>query len=805
MGSYLTLRRISFQLRYIPSAFPSQAIIIIKILISHLQMSSEEQTTRVSSVAGGDAAAQNSATSVGPNASGSNQPVTYDNAVVALESDFASLDVHKFFAGNMRLAYSRTQGRYVVAAEDLPAGTVVLEQTPFAGVVSDRFLAAICSYCFGPITQLAVKCAGCKTVHYCSQQCMRAQKFIHSAECSTVGKLPTLGIQGETTSLRCVIRGMFIAHVERLAIEDEKKKLSQRNQALREWRPRPGHNAEDVAALMTHRDKFSPDIIQTIEKIMTKLGTIFPAAVWPSDGVKRATDLYLQLHVNAHHITDPNKQPIGLGLYAAASYMNHSCNPTCVYHFGPNGAIVMRTIRDVKKGEELSFSYIDLYNPSYSRRKTLKGKYFFDPAAVTVDEGFCEAPIPAPSVAGIESMEASPETTAATDAETKADVGEKKSDAVEATHSEKKQIKYLARYDAAAIIAEDRLIGGLKCVKCETGTLNYHVLKSIQDPPACLKALMERYKRTQGADESKVAAPEGGSQPASDVESPMSEAEIAQAKYLTVGTANKQPYNLPLAVTEYSQVRCDSCDYFVVFSDLEKWLNAVQAYFDVALRVLAYPSTSAAGRFSTPIQIARHMIEEQVIGLTTNMRAKAAASPAEALSSIRCPSEIQAMMPRAPPGSIQLAKLHPFHAISLNAYLAMLQVARMSGDLKLLTKYGQLALTCLKALNMANHPEAADSHLAVGDGYAWMGGEAPVMESTVRTQPPVIADPNQIKSYLALAAKNYVAATAIRANCYGARHHLTKQAARRIVEFSEHVSQEERNRFKAELAEAKKK
>lgn len=75
------------------------------------------------------------------------------------------------------------------------------------------------------------------------------------------------------------------------------------------------------------------------------------------------------------------QEPIGLGLYSTASYLNHSCDPTCVYHFGLNGAIVMKAIRDIKSDEQVTFAYVDLYQPSYIRQANLAESYFIDKCA----------------------------------------------------------------------------------------------------------------------------------------------------------------------------------------------------------------------------------------------------------------------------------------------------------------------------------------------------------------------------------------------------------------------------------------
>lgn len=78
--------------------------------------------------------------------------------------------------------------------------------------------------------------------------------------------------------------------------------------------------------------------------------------VW--QGTDVATKLLLQVQCTAHHITDPNKRRIGLVCMFQLRISIIPVAPTCVYHF-VNGHIVMTAINDV--GEELTYSYIDLY------------------------------------------------------------------------------------------------------------------------------------------------------------------------------------------------------------------------------------------------------------------------------------------------------------------------------------------------------------------------------------------------------------------------------------------------------------
>ena len=57
------------------------------------------------------------------------------------------------------------------------------------------------------------------------------------------------------------------------------------------------------------------------------------------------------------------------GLYINCSFFNHSCDPNCFY-YGIANMLIVKTIKDIKKGEELTVSYIEP-KPAYMRKNEL--------------------------------------------------------------------------------------------------------------------------------------------------------------------------------------------------------------------------------------------------------------------------------------------------------------------------------------------------------------------------------------------------------------------------------------------------
>ena len=87
-----------------------------------------------------------------------------------------------------------------------------------------------------------------------------------------------------------------------------------------------------------------------------------------------------KLESNAFTVSDYDLSSIsGIGLYALAAAINHSCNPNCCQTFdlSTSAALSIRALRNIEKGEEITIAYIDVGKPTWSRRKELQKAYGF--------------------------------------------------------------------------------------------------------------------------------------------------------------------------------------------------------------------------------------------------------------------------------------------------------------------------------------------------------------------------------------------------------------------------------------------
>jgi SET domain len=98
---------------------------------------------------------------------------------------------------------------------------------------------------------------------------------------------------------------------------------------------------------------------------------------------KDARSLLYSIQCNAHQILNSKEGETGvaLGLFPYTSMMNHSCSPNCIHRFlieeGRPPRLIMRAIANIAKGEELCYSYVNLYQSTEARRSQLESAYSF--------------------------------------------------------------------------------------------------------------------------------------------------------------------------------------------------------------------------------------------------------------------------------------------------------------------------------------------------------------------------------------------------------------------------------------------
>ncbi|XP_061847077.1 histone-lysine N-methyltransferase SMYD3 isoform X3 [Colius striatus] len=87
--------------------------------------------------------------------------------------------------------------------------------------------------------------------------------------------------------------------------------------------------------------------------------------------------IFSQVTCNCFTISSGEMQDVGVGLYPSMSLLNHSCDPNCVIIF-EGYQLLLRSVREIQIGEELTISYIETLMPTSERQKQLMRQYCFE-------------------------------------------------------------------------------------------------------------------------------------------------------------------------------------------------------------------------------------------------------------------------------------------------------------------------------------------------------------------------------------------------------------------------------------------
>ena len=110
----------------------------------------------------------------------------------------------------------------------------------------------------------------------------------------------------------------------------------------------------------------------TIE-LMSQAASSYSASREPISFIQTLTARIL---INAHTLTTPSLDPLGLCLSPRSALMNHSCTPNTVIVFS-GFTLTLRSLAAISREAELSISYIDVTNTTTARQSELRSRYFF--------------------------------------------------------------------------------------------------------------------------------------------------------------------------------------------------------------------------------------------------------------------------------------------------------------------------------------------------------------------------------------------------------------------------------------------
>ena len=273
-------------------------------------------------------------------------------------------------------------GRYVMAAVDMPAGTVVLAELAAAWAVQPAAAAAHCHYCLRPAPiSLAVPCAGCSAASYCSGRCRRADANAgHAAECG--GPFVKAGLPAAAVLARRVAAGLgsgdwdarLVAKVEALQTHVDSRRIE------------PGCVGPAAAglALCAALAGGGPGVGDAATALAEQLWRVETNAM----GISELVGGGHLLGGGGGAVQAMEQQRVGLGLFPTAALLNHCCRPTAALRFklcppppapAAPPTVELVTVRPVRAGEEVSISYgpVAGWMDTPKRRKALEQQYHF--------------------------------------------------------------------------------------------------------------------------------------------------------------------------------------------------------------------------------------------------------------------------------------------------------------------------------------------------------------------------------------------------------------------------------------------
>ena len=268
------------------------------------------------------------------------------------------------------------RGRCMVAAKDLPAGSLVFSCAAAAAFPSSDSRCMQCWNTAAPGEEL-LRCAPCKTA-YCSKECQRAdwKEGHHKRECPL---LRAFKLRDSPVPVAQWVTLLLAARLYRACPPGGEGGGAAAVAAPPSGAPFPAALAD------VHSLRVAPGAdaahAETVVALGRQLDLFPPAAVLPDARARADVEAF---ESNNFSVTDETLEVAGCGVYPAAALLNHSCAPNTVLSFGfvadpalPPTTLLVRTLVPVRAGEELTHAYCDATKPVEERRGELRAVYSF--------------------------------------------------------------------------------------------------------------------------------------------------------------------------------------------------------------------------------------------------------------------------------------------------------------------------------------------------------------------------------------------------------------------------------------------
>ncbi|SMR49413.1 unnamed protein product [Zymoseptoria tritici ST99CH_3D1] len=281
-------------------------------------------------------------------------------------------------------------GRGLFATKDFNPGDIVLSlDRPYVAELDIDRLCDTCAWCFQrgataeeerknsaalglPAGFVQTKaCTGCKKVRYCSKTCQsKAWKREHKYECKA------LSVEGRPDlphGVRAVIKLLG-----KLKADPENKdarlidilQFQPVTTGLEDFSKKAPKRFEDFGMLAYGAWKYAGE---------PKLGDMDTETI--------AKGLFFNVMCNTLQLSSPlDDTKLGIGFDPVLCSANHSCDPNTAAIFNQPRQL-LRALRPIKKGEEITMKYVDITNPFSVRQAELSEAYFFGCKCIRCKKG----------------------------------------------------------------------------------------------------------------------------------------------------------------------------------------------------------------------------------------------------------------------------------------------------------------------------------------------------------------------------------------------------------------------------------
>ncbi|KAG0265926.1 SET domain-containing protein 5 [Actinomortierella ambigua] len=314
----------------------------------------------------------------------------------------AAVDVHALTQGKLKVRMiNRLVGKGMFANEDLPKDMNLFTEFPFVYFPPWKRMTMVrkgdaCGLCARTLKNgsiLVCGCPTCKRVRYCTKACRdTAWDSFHRFECAAINphiKAYMDFCEGETWNagmgaLRCYERILIANEIS----PEELKRVLKHLDAFATVSQEERQKKETAWDMMGD---------QTYDMWKKALSLLVKACKYPVEGLPAAKnggspqavtkplpddvansiftmDMYLKF-LGRYNINNQDG-----GLYLLHSSLNHACVPNVVIDHpgaGTNYGVTVRTLRPIKKGEELYITYCDPRWGRETRQQYLKTEYLF--------------------------------------------------------------------------------------------------------------------------------------------------------------------------------------------------------------------------------------------------------------------------------------------------------------------------------------------------------------------------------------------------------------------------------------------